>query len=88
MTPVPDIPEFLCEATQVKEKFGSLRFYYNGGDEYIMGLVSMAEGISSHTCEECAAEGTQNDTGWIHTLCDPCRKNIMEIRKKKKSTRL
>jgi hypothetical protein len=34
-------------ATQVKEKFGTLRFYYDGGDDYIDGLVSMAE--SWHT---------------------------------------
>lgn len=33
-------------AEQVKEKFGTLRFYYRGGDEFVSGLVSMAEGMS------------------------------------------
>jgi len=61
------------EAVQVKEKYGTLRFYYNGGNEFIHGLVSMAEGMSGRTCEECGAPGTQNNTGWIKTQCVPCR---------------
>ena len=65
----------VTEATQVKEKFGGLRFYYDGGDEFIHGLVSMAEGLSCHTCEECGSPGTQNDKGWIHTLCETCRES-------------
>jgi len=57
-------------ATQVKEKFGTLRFYYNGGDDYISGLVSMAESMSAVTCEVCSSPGTQQGGGWIRTLCD------------------
>jgi len=72
----------VVEATQVKEKYGSLRFYYTGGDEFIRGICWMAEGLSECTCEECGSPATQNGRGWISTLCDPCRKNIMEIRKK------
>tara|TARA_R110000751_G_scaffold212149_2_gene315583 strand:+ start:308 stop:793 length:486 start_codon:yes stop_codon:yes gene_type:complete len=72
----------VTEATQVKEKYGGLRFYYDGGDELIRGMVRMAEGLSYCTCENCGSPGTQNDKGWISTLCDPCRKNIMEIRNK------
>jgi hypothetical protein len=70
------------EATQVKEKYGGLRFYYAGGNDFISGLVWMAESLSCCTCEECGSPGTQNDKGWISTLCDPCRKNIMEIRER------
>jgi hypothetical protein len=57
-------------AVQVKEKFGTLRFYYDGGDEYIRGLVSMAEVISEITCETCGASGKIREGGWIRTLCD------------------
>ena len=74
------------EAVQVKEKYGGLRFYYNGGDEFIEGLVWMAEAISEQTCEECAAAGTQNSVGWIRTLCDPCRDNYDKIREEKWKT--
>jgi hypothetical protein len=74
----------VIEATQVKEKYGGLRFYHTGGDDFIRGLCWMAEGLSCSTCEECGSPGTQNDKGWISTLCDPCRKNIMEANSKDK----
>ena len=61
-------------ATQVKEKFGTLRFYYNGGDDVIDGMVRMAESWSAVACEECGAPGTQNSQGWIKTLCETHRK--------------
>ena len=65
-------------ATQVKEKFGTLRFYYEGGDDYISGMVSMAESWSAVACEECGAPGTQNHQGWIKTLCETHRKEREE----------
>jgi hypothetical protein len=55
---------------QVKEKFGTLSFYYTGGDEYISGLVDMASSISGVTCEVCGKPGKQNDGGWIKTRCE------------------
>ncbi len=57
-------------AVQVKEKFGGLRFYYDGGDKHISGMVRMAESWASHTCEECGAPGKHRSGGWIRTLCD------------------
>lgn len=55
---------------QIKEKFGGLRFYYDGGDEHINGMVRMAESWASHSCETCGAPGTSRSGGWIKTLCD------------------
>lgn len=63
--PVPQVV-----AVQVKEKFGGLRFYYEGGDEHISGMVRMAESWASVTCETCGAPGTMRTGGWIKTLCD------------------
>jgi hypothetical protein len=57
-------------ATQVKEKYGTLRFYYTGGDDYVDGVVSMAEAISASTCEVCGAPGKLREGGWLKTLCD------------------
>jgi len=59
---------------QIKEKFGTLSFYYTGGDEYIHGLVSMATSMSAVTCEDC---GTTEGVGvterrWIHVCCKDC----------------
>jgi hypothetical protein len=68
LQPVPaEIPQVTLD--QVKEKFGTLRFYYTGGDDYISGLVSMAESMSGVTCEECGKPGTQTSGGWIKTVC-------------------
>jgi hypothetical protein len=69
--PLREIPEPIAQVTldQVKEKFGTLRFYYTGGDDYISGLVSMAESMSGVTCEECGKPGTQTPGGWIKTVC-------------------
>ena len=66
-----EIPESIHQVTldQVKEKFGTLRFYYSGGDEYIHGLVSMAESMSGVTCETCGKPGTSTGGGWIKTAC-------------------
>jgi hypothetical protein len=55
---------------QIKEKFGGLRFYYDGGNEYISGLVSGAESWAESACEECGAPGEKRGGGWIKTLCD------------------
>ena len=63
-----DCPPIIIE--QVKEKFGSLRFYHSGGDEYIRGLVSMAEAISEVTCEICGDPGEARQVGWHKVLCD------------------
>lgn len=56
-------------AIQIKEKFGTLRFYYNGGDPWVDGITSMADSMSGRTCEVCGNVGKQNSRGWIRTLC-------------------
>jgi hypothetical protein len=63
---------------QVKEKFGTLRFYYTGGDEHISGMVRMAESMSAVTCESCGNPGEQTRGGWIKTVCNPCNQKREE----------
>lgn len=55
---------------QIKEKFGGLRFYYDGGDAYVDGMVRMAEAWASRTCEVCGAPAKSRANGWVQTLCD------------------
>ena len=64
----PVVPQVTI--AQIKEKFGGLRFYYDGGDDYISGLVSMAEAWATSSCETCGAPGKKREGGWIKTLCD------------------
>lgn len=59
-------------AAQVKEKFGGLRFYVNNCDDYVHGVISMAESMSYRTCESCGGRGSRRSGGWIRTLCDAC----------------
>jgi hypothetical protein len=62
-----------CEqvvVAQIKEKFGGLRFYYDGGDTTISGMVRMAEAWADHSCETCSAPGKRRGGGWVRTLCD------------------
>jgi len=68
------VPESIPQVTldQVKEKFGTLRFYYTGGDDEISGMVRMAESMSGVTCEECSAPAETHGPGWIRTICEPC----------------
>jgi hypothetical protein len=74
---ISDIPDWFKDtgymespvAVQVKEKYGTLRFYYDGGDRYIDGLANMAESMSAVTCEECGSPGKTLGGGWIRTLC-------------------
>ena len=66
---IPDeVPQLV--ATQVKEKYGTLSFYYSGGDDYCAGVIAMAEQMSGKTCEVCGNTGSRRKGGWIQTLCE------------------
>jgi len=66
---------------QIKEKFGTLRFYYSFDErhkitryetkqrEYLREQVVNAEIASSKTCEECGMTGFVGGSNWIKTLC-------------------
>ena len=57
-------------ASQVKEKFGGLRFYVNGATDKHWNYISVAENFSYRTCEDCGAPGKTYTDGWHRTLCD------------------
>ena len=78
------VPESIPQVTldQVKEKFGTLRFYYTGGDDYISGMVSLAESLTGVTCESCGNVGERRGGGWVHTYCTPCEEARELARKK------
>lgn len=56
-------------ASQVKEKFGTLRFYTDGNDDFADGVIDMAERLSARTCEISGKYGFLTNTGgWIRVL--------------------
>lgn len=61
-------------ASQVKEKFGSLRYYISGGSDEVYNWIDEAEHQSSTTCETCGKPGTMNTKGWWYVSCDECNK--------------
>lgn len=62
-------------ATQVKEKFGMLRIYVDGGDEEVDRLLDDGELESATICEVCGAPGTLSNSGRCSTRCESCRRN-------------
>lgn len=68
------VPELIDQVSviQIKEKFGTLRFYYENHNDFVNGLVSMATAMTAITCETCGNPGKLRSTNrrWIRTLCD------------------
>ena len=69
-------------AVQIKEKFGGLRFYYEGGDNYIRGVIDAAEVHSYRICEECGEKGKMRNHNYMNIRCDACDKKWLERLKK------
>lgn len=59
-------------AVQVKEKYGTLRFYMSCETREMSDLIHAAEVLSSKTCENCGATGTVRGTTWFSTRCNKC----------------
>ena len=80
--PKEDVDAFCVQ--QVKEKFGTLRFYCSGDGE-VDRLVNEAEDISAVTCEECGNAGKMRNGGWMSVKChqhhleDIARKVIPQV---------
>lgn len=72
--------------SQVKEKFGGLRYYTENTSKEMNNRIYEAERQSLQTCENCGSREsvmTKSDNepyGWIRSLCDDCRKYFVEKR--------
>lgn len=73
---------------QVKEKFGTLRFYTNGSTKTIDRCIRLAENLSAITCEECGAPGNIGASGyWYSTRCAKCAPDGWQSIKENKESR-
>lgn len=76
------IEKFDCiSVTQVKEKFGGLRIYFDHDIECesecynrVWDMADLIERVSFHTCEQCGGYGKRRAGSWIKTLCDECNR--------------
>ena len=62
---------------QVKEKFGTLRYYFETEKvgielEIMYAIASYAERLSASTCERCGRYGELCGESWVVTLCTKC----------------
>lgn len=73
--PQDEVEALAIKVTQIKEKFGGLRFYTTGGNDRVHGMITMAESMSYKICEVCGQPGNTRNTGWIKVMCDPCVKD-------------
>jgi len=59
--------------TQVKEKWGELCWYYEGGNQRVRDLTIEYEKRSRNTCINCGKTPTKYYTkGWITYICEDC----------------
>jgi len=64
--------------TQIKEKFGGLRFYIGSGSEEIHDIITKYENLSYETCEVCGEKGKlYHNMPWYRTLCDNHYKELV-----------
>lgn len=70
----PDSEEIF--AVQVKEKYGTLRFYMSQEIGEISNLIEEAEALSSQTCENCGRPAKMRGKRWLEVKCDECFKEI------------
>jgi hypothetical protein len=61
-------------AVQIKQKYGTLRFYMSEDVLRITNLIQDAEALSSQTCETCGKPGKMRGRHWFEVKCDECFK--------------
>ena len=59
-------------AVQIKEKYGTLRFYMSGQTDEMDEAIRSAGQKSSETCELCGKPGKLIGERWLSTRCENC----------------
>ena len=76
---LPEDQRSQCRAMQVKEKYGTLRYYMTSGTNKMYDLINEAELKSETTCEVCGSPGKIRGRGWVYTACDEHTKDCDKI---------
>lgn len=65
------------QIVQIKEKYGSLRWYDNGIPQYLHDeyhkWLNKYETLSTKTCISCGKPATHMTKGYVIPLCDECK---------------
>jgi hypothetical protein len=85
----PTVDEkYLPTASQVKEKFGGLRFYMSTETDEMSEAIRKAENKSYTTCEMCGKVGILTPTRWLTVSCRDHwpKESTDELRRHREST--
>ena len=63
-----------CKASQVKEKYATLRFYMTSETDEMSKIINDTENKSKVTCEQCGQPGICRGKGWYYIACNDCEK--------------
>lgn len=58
--------------TQIKEKYGTLRWYDFGAPEKVFNIIRKYEKLSGEVCVYCGKPATHETYGWINYVCENC----------------
>ena len=66
--------------TDIKEKYGSLRWYDNGypKDSKIGSIIEKYEKLSEDICINCGKPAKYYTKGWINFICEDCKNKIIQ----------
>jgi len=68
--------------SQIKEKYGSLRYYHFGAIDQIQDIIDEYEIKSETICERCGNKGSiKNLDGWYKCVCNDCLNYLLERNK-------
>ena len=68
--------------TQIKEKYGTLRWYDFGCTERILReIIPKYVHLSARTCIRCGNSATKVSTGWVSPYCDTCADDIGQYKR-------
>ena len=67
---LPEEERQYCTAEQVKEKYGTLRFYMSSETDAMSALIRIAEKKSEKTCEVCGKDGIMRGNSWFFVACE------------------
>lgn len=65
--------------TQIKEKFGTLRFYANNCPREAYELLDRYEDESMNVCINCGKPTKYVTKGWITYICEDCARNKQNV---------
>ena len=66
---LPEVARAGVYVTQVKEKYGTLRFYMSTETDEMSDAIRFAEAESEVTCEICGKPGRTEGESWLSTVC-------------------